>query len=153
MTVPAGVDSSNCSLVDEHGRQLLLATYRRDGGLKVRWGDAHPVQPVYSATPEGWLQFIVMEGPNRYEVTLDPAGVSGVRAFDVHNGRYHGLGYTKNGELVDDPWLVGAVPQAERDPSERPTPAAKLGETTAPRPSSNPPPPASSRPASQRVRA
>jgi hypothetical protein len=110
MTPPAGEDSSSCTLVDEDGRPLLRATYRRDGGLKIRWGDAYPVQPYCSATLDGWLHFIVAEGVNRYEVMLHPTGASGVRAFDVHNGDYHGLGYTKQGDLVVNPWDVGRTP-------------------------------------------
>ena len=113
MSAVGGEAPSNCKLVDEDGRLMLQATYERGGGLKLRWGDAYPAQAFCSAARDGWFNLIVMEGTDRYELRLDPNGVSGVRATDALHGQDRGLGYTKQGELVVDPWGIGRIVSEE----------------------------------------
>lgn len=120
-----GECSSNCTLMDERGRRLLEVAYNRFGCLCVRWGDAFPVRPCCSASRDGRYYFVAMEGTNCYELSLQQNGVSGVMVTDIGKGARYGAGYTREGELVVEPWEVGAVPGEEIGPSGNQAVAAR----------------------------
>ena len=129
MSAPAGKGASKCMLVDEQGRQLLQVTYDKFGALEIRWGDAYPVRTRCVAVRGGWFYVDADENENRYQMIIDPEGVSGVMARDVSTGECHGLGYTQDGDLVVDPWAYKLTPWdttshvTPADPSARSTPA------------------------------
>ena len=114
-----GAGVSTCMLLDDDGRQLLQATYDRYGCLNIQWGDAFPVRPFCSATRDGQISLVARNRMQCYELMLRPNGVSGVRIADYLKEDDRGLGYSRDGELVVDPWAIGLNSNEGRGSSAR----------------------------------
>lgn len=128
MTGRGAGERSRCTLLDEDGRRLLEATYDWSGCLWVHWGDAFPVQPFCTATRDGWISLTARDRLQNYELMVRPQGVSGFRIADYLRNDYQGLGYSKNGELVFDPWPISSFALEELASCANQIAAASSGE-------------------------
>jgi len=106
MAVAAESLFSNCSLLDEDGKELLHVQYSRNGSLWVKWGDAFPFQPRCTSTRDGAFEAVILDRETLYRLRLRPAGVSGFTISGTSLNETYGLGITQDGELVNDPSVI-----------------------------------------------
>ncbi|APW59170.1 hypothetical protein [Paludisphaera borealis] len=106
LEVGEGKAYSHYILEDKEGKELLLVTYSRSGSLIVTLGEAFPIRPGYSATIDGFYNFVVANGGLDYRLKLRPGGSSGFTVSNRSEGLRDGLGVNVAGKLVHDPSVI-----------------------------------------------
>lgn len=131
MEMAEGSYFSNCSLVDERGRELLHATYNRSGGLLVQWGEAFPVRPGCTATRDGRFQLDVMNDTIRCGLNIRQDGVMNFKALGSSLDDSRAPIAVEDGKLVDELWFQ-ASETTNPHPIENQFAPSRSGDATTP---------------------
>jgi len=106
LEVGAGEPFSNYVLEDKEGKELLLVSYDRSGGLIVTLGQAFPIRPGYSAAADGTYNFEVAHGQFDYRLKLRPGAASGFMVTGPPYGTRESVNVTAEGKITREPLSV-----------------------------------------------